>query len=240
MDNFTGTGCHLLAKKLAQKIFSFFSEIFEISELSLIRTCLGGHIPMYHPPMISFFRQTASELTGYVQAQHTLPFTYPAIGHTRDGLMPVKGYDNDINRIHLGHGLAVFEAAKQSVRQWKMFPEPWTFIYPDTAPIVPGTTVAMCARVFGLWWRNACSIVYTIDEPHRFGFAYGTLPGHVERGEELFLIEVDDREDVWYHIRAFSRPRHWVARLGYPFVRRYQRKFARDSKKYFLQSLEKR
>ena len=187
--------------------------------------------------MISFFKPSAKSLTEYVQVQATLPFTYPTVGHTQHGLMPVKGYDNDLNSIQLGQGRAVFEAAKQAVRRWKMFPSPWTFIYPDGAPIQVGTTVAMCARVLGLWWRNACRIVYVVDETNRFGFAYGTLPGHVERGEELFLIEIDAEEKVWYRIWAFSRPRHWLARLAYPVVRRYQRKFARDSKKDFLKSL---
>jgi uncharacterized protein (UPF0548 family) len=36
--------------------------------------------------------------------------------------------------------------------------------------------------------RAPCRIVYVIDEPDRRGFAYGTLPGHPERGEEAFII----------------------------------------------------
>jgi uncharacterized protein (UPF0548 family) len=90
-------------------------------------------------------------------------------------------------------------------------------------------------RVIGLWWLNACRIVYVIDEGgpvQRFGFAYGTLPGHVESGEERFLIEWDQGENsVWYDILAFSRPRHPLARLGYPFARLMQKRFARDSVK---------
>ena len=79
--------------------------------------------------------------------------------------------------------------------------------------------------------RETCA-EHEIDEaglPRRFGFAYGTLPSHVERGEERFLIEQDDAGQVWYEIAAFSRPRHWLARLGYPLVRRYQSKFRRES-----------
>ena len=34
---------------------------------------------------------------------------------------------------------------------------------------------------------------------------------------------------VWYDILAFSRPQHFLARLGYPFARRLQKRFARDS-----------
>ena len=65
---------------------------------------------------------------------------------------------------------------------------------------------------------------------HRFGFAYGTLPDHVESGEERFLIEWDQVGGaVWYDILAFSRPHHLLARLGYPYVRRVQRSFGKAS-----------
>jgi uncharacterized protein (UPF0548 family) len=64
----------------------------------------------------------------------------------------------------------------------------------------------------------------------RYGFAYGTLPGHAEKGEERFTIEWD-RENgaVFYNVLAFSQPAHPLARLGAPFARRLQNRFARDS-----------
>jgi hypothetical protein len=93
--------------------------------------------------------------------------------------------------------------------------------------------VAVVARLFGLCWVNACRVVYVVDEGgpvQRFGFAYGTLPDHAASGEERFLVEWDrEGGGVWYDILAFSRPRHVLARLGYPWVRRVQRRFGRDS-----------
>jgi uncharacterized protein (UPF0548 family) len=77
------------------------------------------------------------------------------------------------------------------------------------------------------------SAVYVVDEwgpISKFGFAYGTLPGHVESGEERFLIEWDrGKNGMWYDIRAVSRPNHFLTRLGYPVVRRLQKRFGRDS-----------
>jgi len=65
---------------------------------------------------------------------------------------------------------------------------------------------------------------------NRFGFAYGTLPDHAGSGEERFLVEWDtDDDSVWYDILAFSRPRHFLARLGYPWMRRAQKPFGRQS-----------
>ena len=99
----------------------------------------------------------------------------------------------------------------------------------------------MMGRAIGLWWLNSCRIVYVVDEPgpiSRFGFAYGTLPGHVEAGEERFLIEWDHGDDsVWYDILAFSRPNHLLSRLGYLFVRRLQKRFGRDSAAAMLKAV---
>jgi uncharacterized protein (UPF0548 family) len=64
----------------------------------------------------------------------------------------------------------------------------------------------------------------------RYGFAYGTLPGHAESSEERFTVEWHEAGGaVWYDILAFPRPRHVLARLGYPWVRRVQKRFGRGS-----------
>lgn len=87
----------------------------------------------------------------------------------------------------------------------------------------PGDTAIM--RV-GLWpWDVPCRVVSVVDEPTRKGFAYGTLPGHPERGEESFVVEYGDDDSVWLTIRAFSRPASWIFWVGYPFVRLMQEIF---------------
>ena len=155
--------------------------------------------------------------------------TYDAVGATARGETP-PGFTGDHNRQLLGCGAATFEHAKAAVRVWTMFPRPWTAIEPENAPIVADGVVAVHVRVLGLWWLNASRIVYVVDEPRRFGFAYGTLPGHAERGEERFVVEWLEDDTVWYDLRAFSKPRHVLARLVYPITRAYQRRFGRASK----------
>ncbi len=75
--------------------------------------------------------------------------------------------------------------------------------------------------------------MYVVDEPgpkHRFGFAYGTLPDHIEMGEERFVVEWDEASgNVWYDILAFSRLRHPLVRVGNAYMRRMQKRFARES-----------
>jgi uncharacterized protein (UPF0548 family) len=104
------------------------------------------------------------------------------------------------------------------------------WIEPRGIPIAPGEVAGVVAHALGLWWLNAARIVYVIDEPRRFGFAYGTLPGHVERGEERFSVDWRDDDTVWYDLEAFSRPGYWGARLAKPLARRLQRRFVRLSK----------
>jgi len=117
-----------------------------------------------------------------------------------------------------------------------MFPA-WVRTYPKPVPLVEGIEVAIFFRLFGLYWTSACRIVYVISEPKRFGFAYGTLPSHVEQGEECFWVEWNEAGEVWYHIRAFSKPQYWLTRLFTPLARFYQRKFARDSKQAMVDYL---
>jgi uncharacterized protein (UPF0548 family) len=85
----------------------------------------------------------------------------------------------------------------------------------------------MPARVVYIVEDSAILAGQRID---RFGFAYGTLPDHPERGEERFLVEWNrDDDSVHYDLLAVSQPRHWLARLGYPYTRRQQARFRRLS-----------
>lgn len=179
--------------------------------------------------MPSLFEPDEATIQKFLATERSLAFSYPGVGLTQQAIAP-SGYDHDFNSVALGQGEAAWAAAKEAVRQWQMFPTGWTSIRPANMPIRTGEVVAMTARVLGIWWLNACRIVYVLDNDWQFGFAYGTLPGHVERGEELFLVERTDDGSVHYRLRAFSRPRHWLARLGYPLARAYQRRFVRDSK----------
>ncbi len=179
-----------------------------------------------------------SRMRAFLAAEKGRPFSYRETGRTALDT-PVPGYNNDLNFIDLGRGEAVWQAGKEAIRQWKMFPGGWARIFPAIPPIQEGETVAMIARVLGFWWLNSCRIVYVLDNARQFGFAYGTLPAHVEQGEEIFMVEKLPDGTVRYVIKAFSRPRHWLARLGYPLARAHQRKFVRDSKRSVAQFVQK-
>ncbi|MFZ0640384.1 MAG: DUF1990 domain-containing protein [Candidatus Acidiferrales bacterium] len=169
-------------------------------------------------------------IRGFLQSQRNQPFSYAHAGSSHD--QAPRGYDVDHHRVQLGSGAAVFENARKALQRWKMFDIPWlNLCWPDI-PIEANATVAVLASHAGFWSLNACRIVYVMEEHgacERYGFAYGTLPEHGERGEERFTVEFRrDDNSVWYDVYAFSRPT-LMARLAYPYSRLLQRRFARDS-----------
>ena len=181
--------------------------------------------------MLFLRRPTTETISAFLTNQAKLGFSYSAVGATAS--TPPAGFSVDHTRIKLGEGKRVFNAAKAALEHWQHFRLGWVEACPGDTPIKEGQVVAMLARSFGIWWLNACRIIAVMNEDgpvKRFGFAYGTLPGHVESGEERFLVEWDRADNcVWYDILAFSRPRHILAWLGYPWVRHLQNRFRQES-----------
>jgi len=189
--------------------------------------------------MPSLRKPTAESVDRFLKAEAQRSFTYSAVGATAE--TPPAGFVVDRTRIKLGEGELVFEAAKAALQEWEHFNLGWVEVRPSKPPIQPGEVVAVLGQAVGLWWLNACRIVYVVDESgpiKQFGFAYGTLPGHAESGEERFLVEWDRKaNEVWYDILAFSRPNHILTRLGYPVVRCTQKRFGRDSAAAMLKAV---
>lgn len=155
-------------------------------------------------------------------------FTYQDVGATIEGKNLPAGFVVDHTRALLGNGPEVFNAAKLFLQAWRQYDFHWLEAWPGDTPLEKGKDISTVAHVVGLWSVNVCRIVEVFDEPNRFGYIYGTLPEHAECGEERFLIELNETGEVWFDILAFSRPQQWLARLGYPMVRRVQKRFGRD------------
>jgi len=176
-------------------------------------------------------KPSAEQIRQFISRQSKLQFSYPEVGASRE--TPRSGYTIDHNRIELGTGQEVFERAVAALENWKQFDLGWVSVVPGDTPIEVGAIVAILTRHFGFWSLNACRVVYLIDEDgptKKFGFAYGTLSSHVERGEERFTIEWHrDDDSVWYDILAFSRPNKLLVKLGLPLARMLQQRFAKDS-----------
>lgn len=167
-----------------------------------------------------------SKLDMILAKSESMPFSYSEVGATQK--KAPKGYDFDQNKKRIGLGFFAYKTAKQAFEDWQMFNLGWVRIYRNENSIEAGQNVVVSFRLLGLWWHNTCEIIYTIDTPRSFGFAYGTKY-HVESGEELFLVRIDEEQTVWYDITAFSRPKFWLTKLVYPLARKFQQRFVRQS-----------
>ena len=178
-------------------------------------------------------KPAARQVQDFIAAHRDVPFSYPEIGAT--WTTPPLGYNVDHNRVQLGLGQECFRRAVAAIRSWKQFDLGWVQALPAETPIEVNAAVGVLARHLGFWSFNVSRIVYVIDEHgpiEKFGFAYGTLATHVERGEERFTVEWHrDDDSVWYDILAFSRPNKALVKFGSAYARRLQRRFAQDSLK---------
>jgi uncharacterized protein (UPF0548 family) len=183
------------------------------------------------PPLISFRKPTDAAITAFLDRQRDASFSYTEVGASRGD--PPPGYATDQHAAKLGTGQPTFQAARNAIDHLEMFNVDWVSIHTRGGSIAEGMDVAVLARVLGIWYLNACRIVYLIDETgsvETYGFAYGTLPDHAERGEERFTIVWDHADDsVRYEQFAFSRPNHPLTQLNYPLARTVQKRFARDA-----------
>ncbi|MCY1143476.1 DUF1990 domain-containing protein [Actinoplanes sp. Pm04-4] len=148
--------------------------------------------------------------------------TYAEVGATREGQLPA-GYEHVFRDARLGQGRATYEKAANGLFHWRMHRAAGLKVHGVNGPAAVGVDVTLRLLVLSI----PCRVVYTVDEPNRRGFGYGTLPGHPESGEEAFFVVLKDDGEVRFELRAFSRPANLLVRLGSPVAKLAQR-FATD------------
>lgn len=148
--------------------------------------------------------------------------TYDRPGATRDETLPA-GYDHLDRDARIGNGRATFDRAAAAVLGWGMHRGSGLSVAASAERAAPGVVVLLRAGRGPLSVDIPCRVVYTVDTPDRQGFAYGTLPGHPERGEEAFTVTLAPDGEVRMRVRAFSRPASLLARAGGPLTRLAQK-----------------
>ncbi|MET7765149.1 DUF1990 domain-containing protein [Streptomyces sp. NPDC005393] len=152
--------------------------------------------------------------------------TYPEVGATRRWPLPA-GYHHLRVRTRVGHGRAVFEAAGRAVMDWRMHRAVGVSVRTREPVATAGMPVVVGLGVGRLRLSAPCEVVWTVADEERTGFAYGTLPGHPERGEESFVVSLEPDGSVVLTVTAFSRPAAWFSRAGGPLVPLFQQAYAR-------------
>jgi uncharacterized protein (UPF0548 family) len=148
----------------------------------------------------------------------TMTFTYQQVGATA-GELP-DGYHHVRKSAVIGNGRPRFDDAAARVMRWGMLRGAGVRVEASSEVAAVGSEVLVgLGRL-----RAPCRVVYVLDEQNRRGFAYGTLPGHPESGEELFAVRYDPSTgDVHAEVVAFSRHATWWSRLGSPVTALAQR-----------------
>lgn len=159
--------------------------------------------------------------------------TYEGVGATISGDYPA-GYRLDHFEVHLGTGQTTFEQSVLGLQTWQAHHTRRTRVFPGSQPVVEGESMIVLAGFNALAIPAPCRIVKVIQDVNQYGFAYGTLPGHPEQGEELFLVRRSHDGSVRFEIKSFSRPQSLLVKLLGPFGRALQLRATR----LYLRALE--
>lgn len=145
--------------------------------------------------------------------------SYAHVGATEHELP--DGYRHIRAAVHVGSGLATFERCSAALFAWQVHERAGLAVAAG-GPVEVGVVATLRTTVFGWPVTAACRVVCVADLADRCGFAYGTLPGHPESGEEAFMIQIDSEGAVTCAITAFSKPASALARVSGPIARRAQ------------------
>lgn len=150
------------------------------------------------------------------------PLTYAEVGATGDAVLPA-GYHSAELRTVVGSGRAAFERTAAAVFGWRAQRGIGLRVRADGPASTPGTVVILTAGLPRLGYDIPCRVVWAGTGGDERGFAYGTLPGHPESGEERFTVRLTPDGDVVYEIRVFFRLASPGARLAGPLSLALQR-----------------
>jgi uncharacterized protein (UPF0548 family) len=141
--------------------------------------------------------------------------TYQPIGGTASASLP-GGYGHLERRAALGFGQACFDRAAALLMQWQMHLRAGLSVQASSPQVTVGSVAVIGIGLGRLRVGAPVRVIGVVNEPRRRGFAYGTLPGHPEAGEESFVIEWGEDDRVVLSIRAFSRPGSLLGRASGP------------------------
>lgn len=164
-------------------------------------------------------RPTPERLAELLRSAAFADLTYEPVGISLDG-SSTGGLVRRRWETELGDGPGTFRRAREALEQWAVHRGAGLDVAVD-GPLLAGTHVAMAAPLPVGWVEASCRVVAVADEDERFGFAYGTLPVHPERGEEAFVVERIDGGHRFV-VEAVSQPVHPLARLAPPVANRLQ------------------
>ncbi|HEX3733195.1 MAG TPA: DUF1990 domain-containing protein [Mycobacteriales bacterium] len=171
-------------------------------------------------------RRQRERTLGYLSELDGAPLNYDEPGMS-DRTDVRRGYRRTLHRERLGNGEVSFHRVWAALHTGQMHRLAGLDVFPDPVTLVVDATFLTRLSFGPVDMVNPCRVIAVLDEPLRSGVTYGTLVGHVLKGEEQFSLELEPGGAVWLTIVAVSRPRAFYARLGSFLTRRAQSLFAK-------------
>ncbi|GIG22315.1 hypothetical protein Cch01nite_30390 [Cellulomonas chitinilytica] len=157
--------------------------------------------------------------------------TYTPVGGTRTGDRPPGFRSLQVRHLVLaGADERDRDRVGEALRTGRVHAAAGVDVRIEGGRTVPGARVETSIGAGPFRVTEPCRVVWATPD----GFGYGTLPGHLFRGEEAFTVELDD-VGLWFVVVAYSTPAvGWVRALG-PLVvvgqRLYVRLLARGARR---------
>jgi len=193
--------------------------------------------------MALIWRPTPRRMAALLALAERRELTYREVGATREplgnaGWPRVIGYHHLEQVTAVGSGQRPFDRVADALMRWQLQRAAGLLVTASSPTVIAGSTVVNAtAGMVGV--LAPCQVIYVLDEPRRRGFAYGTLPGHPLRGEELFTVELSDDGMVALRIMSFSRAAgaaRLVPALSRAGQRRVNRRYAAAARRLALAS----
>ena len=146
------------------------------------------------------------------RALRAATLTYPEVGASLAPALPTGYHLLERSRL-LGRGREVLASAGADLLAWQVQARAGLRVH-ATSDVVEDAVVELSAGLGPLAVRAPCRVVAVVREPDAVGFAYGTLPGHPERGEESFVVRRHADDRVTFTVRAFAVEATLPARLS--------------------------
>lgn len=165
-------------------------------------------------------RPTDAQLAALLERCRSDRLSYEPIGASLDPAVAVPGLQRKRWTTALD-GANAFDRGVDALRTWAVQRGSGLVVAAD-GPIAVGTNVALGVPLPVGFIDATCRIVAVVDEPNRYGFAYGTLSVHPARGEDAFVVVRGGDGGVRFDVEAVSTPRQVLARLLPPVADRLQ------------------
>lgn len=151
-----------------------------------------------------------------VLALQKAPLTYSEVGATRADRgknLPMYRHLRQSRRLAAA---TTWTSATQALLRWQVPDRAGLRVRASSIVIEQGSVGELSFGLGKAAFRAPVRVVYLDQDADHCAFAYGTLPGHPEIGEEAFALDRDADGGILFTITAFSRPGTLTTRVAGP------------------------